>query len=250
VVKEFFDVHGRVRWDKGHGLGGNFFVYDAEDIIIGTKKGAPLPPSFFLPLHGTMLYARPPDYFRIHPMEKPVYLLCELILSMTVPDDLVVDPFAGSGIALFAAAQLGRRYWGAELNKDAVGKEMDWYPRGRRRLSGVDIRAMPLFEETLREIRRLGRYDFRNVPQWGLEHRIVNHAKFHETHDCDEEGCDAGDASGGFIVLARGEYLVLAPDGRKYPLKLNQAGELTKEARTFLASLERRSAAAPKRRSA
>jgi hypothetical protein len=41
---------------------------------------------------------------------------------------------AGGGISLFAAAELGRQYWGTELNLDAEENEMEWHPRGVERL--------------------------------------------------------------------------------------------------------------------
>jgi 16S rRNA G966 N2-methylase RsmD len=40
-----------------------------------------------------------------------------LIRSLTAPDDLIVDPFAGSGTVGLAAVALGRRFIGAEVNE-------------------------------------------------------------------------------------------------------------------------------------
>ncbi|OGO52530.1 MAG: hypothetical protein A2148_08515 [Chloroflexi bacterium RBG_16_68_14] len=208
VVEEFFDVHGRVRWDKGHGPGGNFFIYDAEDIIIGTRKGAPLLPTFFFPFHGTLLYARPAEFVRIHPMEKPDLLLSELILATTVERDIVVDPFAGSGASLAAAANLGRAYWGAELNKNATGREMTWYARGLERLRGTSMLTKDMIEEKLSEVYRLGRYDFRNVPHYALDYRIRRHPKYHD-HDCEREGCEAADRLAEAYPFVRPTYKVV-----------------------------------------
>lgn len=52
-----------------------------------------------------------------HPTEKPVALLAQLVESSTVPGDTVLDPFAGAGSTLVAAAVLGRRYVGIEIEE-------------------------------------------------------------------------------------------------------------------------------------
>lgn len=54
----------------------------------------------------------------IHPSRKPLRLITELIGMFTNKDDLVVDPFLGSGTTLLAADKLGRRCIGAELDPE------------------------------------------------------------------------------------------------------------------------------------
>lgn len=51
-----------------------------------------------------------------HPNEKPLDLMRRLIEATTKPNDLILDPFAGSGTTLVAALQSGRRYIGVELS--------------------------------------------------------------------------------------------------------------------------------------
>jgi site-specific DNA-methyltransferase (adenine-specific) len=55
-----------------------------------------------------------------HPAPFPVELPEQLIRLYTFEDDLVVDPFMGSGSALVAAARLGRRYIGYDLDPQYV----------------------------------------------------------------------------------------------------------------------------------
>ena len=53
---------------------------------------------------------------RLHPTQKPVSALLPLIESFSQPDDLVLDPFCGSGSTLIAARALGRHFVGIELD--------------------------------------------------------------------------------------------------------------------------------------
>jgi site-specific DNA-methyltransferase (adenine-specific) len=55
-----------------------------------------------------------------YPTQKPVALLRRLLLAFTNPDDLVIDPFCGSGTTLVAAAQLSRRAVGCDIIPGAV----------------------------------------------------------------------------------------------------------------------------------
>ena len=55
---------------------------------------------------------------KVHPTQKPVPLLRRLIEIFTDKGDVVIDPCAGSGSTLLAAAQLGRKAYGFEIKKD------------------------------------------------------------------------------------------------------------------------------------
>jgi len=55
-----------------------------------------------------------------HPAPFPVELPEQLIRLYTFEDDLVLDPFMGSGSALVAAARLGRRYVGYDTDGEYV----------------------------------------------------------------------------------------------------------------------------------
>lgn len=54
---------------------------------------------------------------RIHTTQKPIPLLRKLIEIFTDPDDVVIDPCAGSGSTLIAAANAGRKAYGMEISK-------------------------------------------------------------------------------------------------------------------------------------
>ena len=54
------------------------------------------------------------DGKKLHPTQKPEALLARVILSASRPDDLVLDPFNGTGTTGAVAKKLGRRYVGIE----------------------------------------------------------------------------------------------------------------------------------------
>lgn len=53
---------------------------------------------------------------REHPTEKPIALLSDIIKRWVANDAIIVDPFAGSGTSLLAAARTGRVGYGIELD--------------------------------------------------------------------------------------------------------------------------------------
>lgn len=57
-------------------------------------------------------------YPKIHPTQKPVNLLRQLITIFTDAGDVVIDPVAGSGATLRAAQELGRNSYGFEISLD------------------------------------------------------------------------------------------------------------------------------------
>ena len=62
------------------------------------------------------------DIPRIHPTQKPVNLLKQLITIFTDPGDVVIDPCAGSGTTLRAARELGRHSYGFECSREFYEK--------------------------------------------------------------------------------------------------------------------------------
>src|SRR3954452_20773426 len=58
------------------------------------------------------------DGKKLHPTQKPEALLARVILSSSRPDDLVLDPFCGTGTTGAVAKRLGRRFVGVERERD------------------------------------------------------------------------------------------------------------------------------------
>ena len=53
-----------------------------------------------------------------HPTQKPEKLIAKLILASSNKDEVVFDPFLGSGTTAVVAKKLNRRYFGVEIDKD------------------------------------------------------------------------------------------------------------------------------------
>ncbi|MDL2273430.1 hypothetical protein LJC34_02645 [Oscillospiraceae bacterium OttesenSCG-928-G22] len=106
-------------------------VWDRMHHGMGDLKGS------FAPRYDTCIFAvkgryilpngRPDDVIQcqrlngaelVHPNEKPVGLLRQLIEATTVPGQIILEPFAGSGSTLVAAALTGRQYIGVELDAE------------------------------------------------------------------------------------------------------------------------------------
>jgi modification methylase len=74
------------------------------------------------------------DGKKLHPTQKPEALLARVILSSSRPDDLVLDPFCGTGTTGAVAKRLGRRFVGVE-------RERTYAEAGQKRINAV--KALP-----------------------------------------------------------------------------------------------------------
>lgn len=106
-------------WEKGYpGMGdldGNWGC--GHEVILYLKKGRrPIPKR----RSGVIHVDKIPSGQNIHPTEKPVALLRQLIEMSTDPGDLVVDPFSGSGSTSVAAKELGRDSWAFEIDEQYI----------------------------------------------------------------------------------------------------------------------------------
>ena len=71
------------------------------------------------------------DVFTGHPSQKPVKLLRELIEYFTQPNDIVFDPFMGSGSCAVACKETGRQFIGIE-------KSDKWHTVAKKRVEGAN----------------------------------------------------------------------------------------------------------------
>src|ERR1700674_3979861 len=73
---------------------------------------------------------------KLHPTQKPEALLARVILSASRPDDLVLDPFNGTGTTGAVAKRLGRRFIGVE-------REAKYAKAAEKRIAGVQCVPSP-----------------------------------------------------------------------------------------------------------
>ena len=79
--------------------------------------------------HGKMIFncmewERDQKQEKIHPTQKPIKVLSNLISIFTDEGDIVIDPVAGSASTLIAAHRLNRKSYGFEIKKDFYDKAM------------------------------------------------------------------------------------------------------------------------------
>ena len=108
-----FQPVGHIVFRKTYSSNSRFFSYQHEQAYLLAKGNPPLPKQ---PLADVM--DMPYSGNKLHPTQKPVEALAPLVRSFTLQNELVLDPFAGSGSSCAAALLTGRRYIGIEL--DAV----------------------------------------------------------------------------------------------------------------------------------
>ena len=105
---------GWLIWDK---TGGGRHFNDNADAELAWSNVTNTPRMFHHMWHGMMKDSERQDQ-RQHPTQKPVALMAWIISKWTKPDDLILDPYAGSGSTLVACKQLGRRYIGIEISPE------------------------------------------------------------------------------------------------------------------------------------
>lgn len=106
-----------IAWDKGGAVGGG------GDIATCLKKSWELIQiARNAPINGTRdesvwRYLVTPKDSNLHICAKPVGLMARLIEKFTRLEDVILDPFAGSGTTLIAAADLNRKSIGIEIEE-------------------------------------------------------------------------------------------------------------------------------------
>jgi len=66
---------------------------------------------------------------KVHPTQKPIQLLKKLITIFTDPEEVVIDPVAGSASTIIAAIQTDRNAYGFEIKKDFYASGSEWIKR-------------------------------------------------------------------------------------------------------------------------
>lgn len=127
---------GHIVWAKEYASRTRFLRYRHEQAYL-LAKGRPAMPAEPLDDVRPWVYSGNAD----HPTQKAVDILIPLIEAFTLRGQMVLDPFAGSGSALVAAATTGRRYLGIELDQQyctVARNRLACVERGRPRSGAAD----------------------------------------------------------------------------------------------------------------
>jgi DNA modification methylase len=132
IAKHGLDYVDCCVWDKVNPGMGSFYRQQAEFAVVSKVLGNKHINNIELGKHGrnrsniwpypgmaSFGKARSRD-LDVHPTVKPVGIMAELILDATKKNDIVLDPFAGSGTTLVATHRVGRRAYGMELDPKYV----------------------------------------------------------------------------------------------------------------------------------
>lgn len=120
-MDEIFNFKQMVIWDKGPMGMGWHYRRSYETVLVGEKNGAAC--RWYDKTNKVENIIRPHKFKKIipspdqHPTEKPIGLSKHFIQLHTKLDDLVIDPFMGSGTTGVAAVQLGRQFIGIEIDE-------------------------------------------------------------------------------------------------------------------------------------
>lgn len=150
VLSEFFIVRNRITWQREKGRGAkanwknglediwfatksNTYTFNLDAVKIRKKVIAPYyekdgkPRGWEQTEEGNFRFTCPSNFWdditipfwsmpenTAHPTQKPEKLIAKLILASSTPNDIVFDPFLGSGTTSIVAKKLNRAYIGIE----------------------------------------------------------------------------------------------------------------------------------------
>lgn len=152
VAEKYFNVRNRITWEREKGRGAkqnwknssedilfctmsNNYTFEVERVKLKRRVIAPYtsngePKDWQRTEEGNFRLTHPSNiwtdltvpYWSMpentdHPTQKPEKLLAKIILASSNKDDLILDPFLGSGTTSVVAKKLGRRYVGIEVDK-------------------------------------------------------------------------------------------------------------------------------------
>jgi len=128
-------------WNKSNPtpMTNNTFLPDIEYCLYFRESGVPLNNGYELKSkwYISPINKRDKDTFG-HPTIKPLELVKRHLQHATQENDIVLDPFVGSGTTVIAAKEIGRNYIGIEI-------EQKWYKVACDRLESVDARGQVSF---------------------------------------------------------------------------------------------------------
>lgn len=121
-----FGFHNLLVWEKNTVNANRWYMKGCEWVCFFNKK----PAKKINHVGSKQIFRCNNPRNKLHPTEKPVELMEHYILNSTKEDDIVLDPFAGSGSTLVAAEKNNRSWIGIEI-------DMEYYDVALRRLKEI-----------------------------------------------------------------------------------------------------------------
>jgi modification methylase len=134
--RRFTNAHETLIW-AAREAGGKGYTFNYETLKAGNDD-IQVRSDWTIPLCTGDERIKGPDGKKLHPTQKPEALLARVVLAASRPDDLVLDPFCGTGTTGAIAKRLGRRFIGIERDESYVAA-------ARKRMARVE----PLSAESL-----------------------------------------------------------------------------------------------------
>jgi modification methylase len=113
--RRFTNAHETLIW-AAREAGGKGYTFNYEALKSGNED-IQVRSDWTIPLCTGEERIKDTNGKKLHPTQKPEALLARVLLSASRPDDLVLDPFCGSGTTGAVAKRLGRRFVGFEREK-------------------------------------------------------------------------------------------------------------------------------------
>ncbi len=127
--RRFTNAHETLIW-AARDAAKRDYTFNYEALKAG-NDGIQMRSDWFIPLCTGEERLKGRDGKKLHPTQKPEALLARVILAASRPDDLVLDPFCGTGTAGAVARRLRRRFIGIE-------REAAYAAAAERRIAAIE----------------------------------------------------------------------------------------------------------------
>jgi site-specific DNA-methyltransferase (adenine-specific) len=126
VIDAGFKIHNLLIWQKNNNTPSQYYMKNCEYIIFARKGKA----KWINDIGGSKTVHSFNNILgnKVHPTEKPVELMEFYIKNSSNENEIILDPFMGSGSTGVACVNTGRNFIGCELDKgyfDIAEKRID-----------------------------------------------------------------------------------------------------------------------------
>jgi site-specific DNA-methyltransferase (adenine-specific) len=125
ITEKYYKIKNCLIWEKNNwsmgDLQGNY-AEKYEMIIFATNGNKELLGSRD---QNILKFDRVSNHKLLHSCEKPIELIKYLLQKSTLENEMVIDPFAGSGSTLLSCKKMNRNFWGCELDEQNYNKGLE-----------------------------------------------------------------------------------------------------------------------------